>query len=240
MCGQTKVKSTYFPSPSTLLLFCVLFLASAVRIIYLFHVSTYPNFNNFYPGLDAELYHELAKQVADGHLALGNNSYYYSPLYAYFLGAFYFLFNDGPWIARLINLLLGTASVGLIFAYTKTFFRSTTTAVITALGAALYGPYLVFDTSGLKASLGQFLLVSSLFLISRELNRQKPKAWIVIGVFLGLSANVSGMLTPFVAALGLWLLFLHPQTDGNDSTPPTRFEFPKRMMHTTRFLIDYP
>jgi len=102
----------------------VLGAAIAVRLVYLHQCAHYPNFRVPYAGGDAALYHELAKRVAAGDLALGTDVYHYSPIYAYLLGLLYALFGDGPWVARLLNVVLGTGTVALVFLYTRRLYGS--------------------------------------------------------------------------------------------------------------------
>lgn len=195
----------------------VLLLALGVRLLYLSRAVDYPNFLLPYAGLDVAMYHGLAQRVAAGDLRLGTDVYYFSPLFAYFLGGLYSIFGNGAVVVRGANLLLGCATIGLVFAFTKAFFCRSRAGLVAAAGAALYGPYLVFDTSGLETSLGLFLLALSLFLMTRPDFSRKLRSLLAVGFCLGLAAAVDGQTVFFLGGIVAWFLLGEVAETG----PPT-------------------
>lgn len=184
----------------------VTLLGLVFRIYYLWEISGYPDFHAPTAGLDAAMYHNLAKQVAAGNLLLGKDVYFFSPLYAYFLGGLYFLFGDSFWVARIANVMLGTATVAIVFFFTYRFFLSTAIALTAALGAALYGPFIVHDTSGLKVSLNLFLSSLTLLLLA-DIERVKRNFYFLLpGIILGLVFSIGGQIILFIAGVCAWLL----------------------------------
>jgi len=146
---------------------------------------------------------------------------YYSPLYAYFLGGLYTLFGDSYWVARLANVILGVGSIALIYLYTLRLFQSTGIALLTGLGACPYGPFLVFDTSGLKTTLGLFLTALALFLLSRSNHKERAIHWLYTGVVAGLAFNLSGQLGIFLSGICIWLFAkkTNKQSEPGNSIP---------------------
>ena len=213
-----RIPSTGVPRPrffSGIIVSARFWLATAVvaglflRLFFLMERSRFPDFSVYYPGLDGELYHLLAKRIASGDLFLGNEAYFFSPLYAYFLGGAYFLFGDSAWTARVVNVLLGTATVGLVFGYAREFFKSAAVASIAAWLVAVYGPFVVFDTSCLKASFGQFVSALSLFLIAKASKNGRMSLWLASGAALGAALHMSAFIASFILAL-VALLLVHP------------------------------
>lgn len=191
-----------------LLLAAVTLLGLLFRIYYLWEVSGYSDFQLPAAGLDAGMYHNLAKQVAAGNLLLGKDVYFFSPLYAYFLGGLYFLFGDSFWVARIANVILGTATIALIYISTYRFFLSNAIALTAALGVAIYGPFLVYNTSGLKTSLNLFLSALLLLLLA-DLERVKRNVYFLLpGVILGLVFSIRGQIFLFFAGICAWLLLI--------------------------------
>ena len=203
------------------LLIAIVAAGFAVRLVYLLNSAAYPNFYIPYAGLDAEHYHLLARQVAAGDLLLGPTVYFYSPSYAYFLGFFYFLFGSGVWVAHLLNLALGTATLALMYLYTDRLFESPAVAALSTLGAALYGPFVVFDTSALKTTLGLFLLALTFFLISRGRRKPLKRRWFPIGFVLGLAFNLIGQLGLFIVILAIWII-IAARTTVPDRSPQVK------------------
>ncbi len=190
------------------LLLFVLLIGLCVRFIYLREISAYPNFEIPFAGLDEELNHILAQRIAAGDIFLLQNDYQYPlPLYIYFLGGIYALFGDSFWMARLLNIALGMGSIVLIYLVTKKVFRRESIALVAALGAALYGPYLYFDTSLYKTSFELFLLGLSLLLLVRAADGERAGSWFLPGLSLGLLSSVQGQNWLFTTMIVLMLLF---------------------------------
>ena len=201
------------------ILSAIIFVAVAVRIAYLLIISKYPNFNIYYPGLDAELYHLLAQRVAGGDLLLGSDVYYYSPFFAYLLGALYALFGVSTWVPRIFNIFMGSATVWFMYAYTRSFFESRKVGYIAACLAALYGPFIVFDTGALKSTSGLFFMTASLYFLSLSHKSRKLLLWLITGVFTGLAMIDFGHMSLFIIALCVWLLSVYKGAyDGTTNT----------------------
>lgn len=189
----------------------ILLFGCLARLLYLKEASDYASFHFSYTGLDTSLYQHLAQQVAAGDILLGQEVYYYSPLYAYVLAGLYVVFGVSPWVASLANVALGVGVIFCVHRYTLSFFCSEKIACIAALGVALYGPFLVTDTSGLKATLGQFLTAASLVLIGKTLQREQARSWFFPGVTLGFALNIINQLSLFLVSLTAWLCLAHPR-----------------------------
>ena len=222
------IKKLFLKRP-VFLLGLILVIGLAVRLIYLWEVSGYSNFKVPYAGLDVALYHNLAQSIASGDLFLGKEAYYFSPLYAYFLGGLYYIFGDSYLVARLANIALGVGTIALIYLYTLKLFRSTGVALITALGAALYGPFLVFDTSGLKTTLGQFLISLSLVLICRANQKREFIPWLYTGGIIGLAFNMNGQLGLFFIGILLWLFVTKPIGQSEEGVLRSAEKWPRRL-----------
>ena len=194
------------PRRAKLPLLALVSCAALLRWFYLLEVSQAPNFTTPYPGLDAAMYGELAARIAGGDLLLEPYPYYYSALYAYFLALFQAIWGLDSWLAPLANVILGSVSVLFIFHYSHSFFHEKRIASITASVAACYGPFIVFDTSSLKTTLGLFLISASLLLLSHSRKPTGCIKWLIIGLLLGLAANLAPQLTLFILTLAALLL----------------------------------
>jgi len=175
--------------------------AALIRGLYLFEAAQLPNFAVPYAGLDADMYQQLAQRIADGDFLLGPHPFYFSALYAYFLSGLQWFLGFNQWVPRLTNMVMGSLTVGCVFFYSRSFLDSKKIAYVTTLLAAFYGPLVVFDTSAMKTSLGLFLVSFSLFLLSGLKNRSGVLTWLLIGLFMGLAANLSGQITVFIFSL---------------------------------------
>ena len=120
-------------------------------------------------GLDTTAYAQLAERVLAGHVGLGPGLYYVSPFYIYFLAAGLALFKSFTAV-RLVQITLGTASVGLLFLTARAWFGER--AAWIALGlAAFTGLFTFYEVLILQASVDAFLTSAALYLLTRGLCR---------------------------------------------------------------------
>ena len=92
-------------------------------------------------GLDTTAYVDLAKKVLAGDMGLGPGLYYVSPLYIYFLAIAYGVTKSFTAV-RVLQVVLGTASIGFIFLSAREWFGDRAAwiaagcAALTRLGAS--------------------------------------------------------------------------------------------------------
>ena len=131
-------------------------------------------------GLDTTAYVELARRVLAGDLALGPGLYYVSPLYIYFLAAGLAAF-DSFLAVRVIQIALGTLSVGFIFLMTRDWFGARAAWIAAALGA-FTGLLTFYEVLILQSSIDVFLTSAALwcltgaFRLKAEATSDRPRA----------------------------------------------------------------
>ncbi len=137
-------------------------------------------------GLDTTAYAELARRVAAGDLGLGPGLYYVSPLYIYFLAAVLAV-TDSFTAARLVQALLGTASVAFIFLTARAWF-SERAGWIAATLAALTGLFTFYEVLILQAALDGVLTSAALFVLTTALKGRDPaRGFLLTGLIMGLA-----------------------------------------------------
>src|SRR5439155_7792094 len=110
-------------------------------------------------------YVELARRVLQGDWGLGPSLYFVSPFYIYFMALA--LGTLGSFTAlRVIQIALGTASIGFIFAMTREWFGETA-AWIAAVLAALTGVLTFYEVLILQSSVDAFLTTAALYFLTR-------------------------------------------------------------------------
>jgi 4-amino-4-deoxy-L-arabinose transferase-like glycosyltransferase len=124
-------------------------------------------------GLDTTAYVRLADQVRAGNLGLGPGLYYVSPFYVYFLAAALSLFHSFTAV-RVVQIALGTASVGFIFLMARQWFGERA-AWIAALLAALTGLFTFYEVLILQSSVDAFFTSAALWCLA-DAFRLKPEA----------------------------------------------------------------
>jgi 4-amino-4-deoxy-L-arabinose transferase-like glycosyltransferase len=136
-------------------------------------------------GLDTAAYAELASRIVGGDLSLGPGLYFISPLYIYFLAGGLAV-TDSFTAVRLLQVLLGTASVAFVFLSARDWFGER--AAWVAAGVATFtGLFTFYESLILQASLDAVLTSAALLAVTRGLVTGKRGWWTAAGVVFGLA-----------------------------------------------------
>ena len=183
----------------------LLLLALILRLIYLSHLKVNdPNFYQPPSGTDMLTYHNYAQQILNG--TFGKEPYYYGPLYSYFLALVYKIFGVNPYIASLIQMMLGVATSLLIYFIAKKVFNKTV-AFISISISIFYGMFYIYEGVLLMESLVTFLNTLSIFLLLRIENNPSYKNIAFAGIAIGLSALARANILLFVPFILIWIFF---------------------------------
>jgi len=158
-------------------------------------------------GLDTTAYVTLAQQVIGGNPALGPGLYFVSPLYIYFLATVLAVF-DSFTAVRVVQAVLGTASVAFIFIMAKAWF-SERAAWIAAVVAGLTGLFTFYESLILQAAIDGFLTSAALLALTLGLVRKDRRiAWMAAaGVLFGIAGlNRPNMLIAAVLLAAVMLV----------------------------------
>ena len=103
--------------------------------------------------LDSETYRGLGHQLWQGHIF---GSPYFMPLYPALVGAL------GPgWAQMFADIAISTAMVWLLFQLSLAVFHDRAIALVAALGAAVYPPFIYFSFIGLTETLFTTLILAA-------------------------------------------------------------------------------
>ncbi len=158
---------------------------------------------------DSRGYDEWAVRIAAGDW-VGHDVFYQAPLYPYFLGVIYATLGRDLMIVRVVQILLGAAAcVCLGLAGARLF--SARTGLIAGLTLALYAPAIFFDGLLQKAVLDGVLICVVLWIFSGlvaepadEEVTQGGRAWILLGIALGLLSLTRENALVFVIVIAAW------------------------------------
>ncbi len=175
-------------------------------------------------GLDTGAYVGLAGRVAHGDPLLrgeGPVPFFVSPLYVYFLAPFLAAGAGSLFAARFVQILLGTAAAGLVFAAARRLFGEEAAAIGTAL-YVLTGVVTFYEVLILQSALDPFLTALALFLLADALTSEEISskgnregapasgfrsrgAWIATGLAFGLLALNRPNALPCAAVVAVTL-----------------------------------
>ncbi len=183
------------------ILLIILLVAACIRIGYWISYRDHPEFDT--PMLDAGWFHEQALAVREGKWE-GDESVFRAPGYVWWLAGLYGVVGNSPSSVRLIQLLLGVATVFLTFRIGQRVFGER--AGLFAAGLlALASPVFYFEGELLIASVLPLLtaaLILSL-LVARSSATVRPT--ILAGIVAGVMAVSRPNVLLFLPAAFVWL-----------------------------------
>ncbi|HXK08876.1 MAG TPA: glycosyltransferase family 39 protein [Vicinamibacteria bacterium] len=141
--------------------------------------------------LDSGVYVDLARHVAGGDVLLrtaaGGEPFFLAPLYVYFLGLVFAVTGGSLAAAKVVQVVLGTAAVALLYAASRPWVGRRAALVAAGL-MALTGPVVFHEAILLQAALDPFLMALGLLAVSRALGRGSWLDWTVAGTAVALFA----------------------------------------------------
>jgi 4-amino-4-deoxy-L-arabinose transferase-like glycosyltransferase len=198
------------------LLLAVLALGLGLRVANLADISDSPFFTR--PVIDGQAYDNWATAIVKGKAP--TQPFYQDPLYPYFLALVYSIFGHSYWAVYLFQLALALVFLLLVYDTARRLFEWRAGVIAAAL-AALYKPFIFYESQIEKTALAVFLTALFLWLFVRASSR-KPQAasrqpgigyllWpLASGVALGLAALTRANTLLFAPLLPL-ALALKPQ-----------------------------
>jgi tetratricopeptide (TPR) repeat protein len=156
-------------------------LAFAMRCLYLWQIHGAPFFDLRLG--DAEAYHLWAQRIAVGDW-LGNDVFYQSPLYPYFLGLIYRLLGESALTVRLVQAAIGASSCALLAVGGATLFPRM--GILAGVGLALYPPAIFLDGLLEKSVLVTFFTTALLAMLALQSGRHSRLRWLATGIIVGL------------------------------------------------------
>jgi len=133
----------------------------------------------------------------------GRTVFHQAPLYAYALAAMRLVAGDGFWGIGLCQAMLGVANVALVYLLAARLFGGAA-PVIAALGAALYGPFLLHETLVLRDTLGVTLSLLLLWWLA-GCDDARALPWLVAGWLFALALLAREATLVFGPFVALWI-----------------------------------
>jgi tetratricopeptide (TPR) repeat protein len=155
---------------------------------------------------DPRIYDERALEILRGQW-LGSEAFFHSsPLYPYLLAGIYAIFGHSYLAVRLIQSFAGVGTALLIYAVaTRAFGRWE--GRIAGLLAAVYMPFVFFDSELLEITFVLLATMLALYLLLTDRMRASPAAMLVAGLSLGVGVLGKPNLLLFVPVAVVWMLW---------------------------------
>ncbi len=135
----------------------------------------------------------------------GDKIYFQEPFYVYFVAVVYKIFGPDVRFVFLFQLLIGLASLTLIFIITRNYFGNIAALCASIIGL-LHGPLLFYELILLRESIIVFAGLLLVYTISRTMKNKSGINLLLTGIIIGLCLLVKSIFAIF-ALLFLALLF---------------------------------
>jgi 4-amino-4-deoxy-L-arabinose transferase-like glycosyltransferase len=191
------------PARARIYLALIVLVALALRIVYVLQSRANPYFAA--PQMDA-LYHvQWAEAWAAGR-DFQPGPFFRAPLYPWFLGVVFKVFGPDLLMPRLVQALLGSLSVALVYAVgARAFDRRV--GLLAASFASCYWLLIYFDGELQLPALEVPTYLAAIYLSLRLHERRSSSAAAFAGVAWGVAALVRPNVLIFVPLVALWLVW---------------------------------
>lgn len=187
------------------LLIVILVVGIAARFAALLAFKDTPYFD--FLMMDERIYHDWAVKIISGTYTPAA-AYEFPPLPAYITALVYKLFSPDPLYIRYLNIAFGTATC-LFIGLTGKELDAEATALLAALIAALYKPFILYSAVPLKTALSVFLCSVVVYLTALFSNRPTWFQSFLLGLFTALALNVRGNYLAFIPILAAAVVLVY-------------------------------
>ena len=160
----------------------LVFVGTALRILFVLQVHDNPFFNN--PTSDAYYYDAQAQSVAAGDI-LGHDVFFRAPGYPYWLGSIYAIFGHSYLAVRIIQHFLGVLSLVLLYLLARRVFN-VAVALVASLLAVFYPVLMYFEGQLLFDWFLTFLCLVWVLLYYASRDHPATWRWWVLGLLFGI------------------------------------------------------
>ncbi len=206
---KKKLNSKNIPDNELKYVIFIVAVGFFLRFIYVLQTQNNPFVLNLFS--DSKIYNDWAISIVKSGNWFGKEIFFMSPAYSYFLAVVHILFDNAIHAARMIQVLVSTASVYLIYIFTRDLF-SKKTGIIAAALSAIFSIYIFYSGTILSETLQLlFILLLLIFLNKAAFSERRkdsyPAIWLKIGLLLGVTAIFRANILLFLIPAVLWLWF---------------------------------
>ncbi|OGS23046.1 MAG: hypothetical protein A2252_07970 [Elusimicrobia bacterium RIFOXYA2_FULL_39_19] len=182
----------------------IFILALTVRLLYFSEMKRNGLF--FEPMADAKVYHEWACQILATRDIIGKDAFFMNPGYPYLLALLYAFFGVKLHIIVIIQFIIGSISVILIYFIAKNIFDDQV-AIISGIIASLYGVFIFYEGLLLTASWINFFNLLAILFILKATEKESKSLYLFSGILIGISSLFRPNILLFLPLLLIWLFF---------------------------------
>jgi 4-amino-4-deoxy-L-arabinose transferase-like glycosyltransferase len=178
----------------------IFFAGLLLRFIYVIETQNTPFFQNLFS--DSKIYFDLAINIASGNW-MGNEVFFMSPGYPYFLAVIFAVFGKSILIVRFIQIVINSVNIILIYQVAKNIHSQKAGYVAAAL-AAVFSSFIFYSGAILLEVIQVFILTLLLVILSDERLKVNSKMWLWAGLLLGIASYFRANILLLFPVLLVW------------------------------------
>jgi 4-amino-4-deoxy-L-arabinose transferase-like glycosyltransferase/Flp pilus assembly protein TadD len=202
VAAEIKKNGIIFSGKEYKYLSVIFIVGFVLRFFYVTETQNTPFFQNLYS--DSKIYYDLAVQISNGNW-IGNNIFFMSPGYPYFLAIIFTLFGKSILLVRLIQIFLNSINIIIIYFIARNL-HSDKAGFISAAIAALFSTYIFYSGAILLEVIQTFILSILLFLLTDKSKIKNYQNWLLIGILLGVASYFRANILLIFPALVIWFV----------------------------------
>ena len=207
--GEADDKREKYPVSTTevVLVIAIIILAFSLRIAFLCQMAESPIADLL--AEDSKIYNDWAREIAGGDWS-GKEVFYALPLYPYFLGLIYSVLGYHLYLAKFIQVVIGTTNCYLVYLLGRRLFPPSV-ALLAAFFMAAYGMLIVYDSAILPPVLSICLCACLLLYLLRIQSAEKGSTrWLFAGFLSGVTGTACAQVFLFIPLVVVWIFCTFP------------------------------
>lgn len=189
-------------SRSLSILVAVLAVAFSLKALHIADMRESPIYDH--PVMDAGYHDQWARSIVDGAPIADGQPYFRAPLYPYCLASAYKVSGGNRTLPRVVQVILGIASLALLYSIGRRLFGATAAILAVILGV-LYPLLTYFEGELLITSVAFFLNVLLLWSLFHAERSRGAAPWLMAGFILGAAAIARPNVLLFSPLLAVWV-----------------------------------
>ena len=173
-----------------------------LRLIYVFETQGSPFFQNLFS--DSKIYYDLAIKISSGSW-IGNEIFFMSPGYPYFLAVIFTILGKSILLIRLIQVVLNSINIVFIYLIARNL-HSDKAGYFAAGIAALYSSFIFYSGAVLLEIVQTFILSLFLVIVTNKELMKKESSWLWAGLLIGIASYFRANILLVFPVIIVWFL----------------------------------
>ena len=201
---HSKVVKSTVEKKELQIVFSILAIGFILRVIYILETQSSPFIQNLFS--DSKIYFDWAKELSNSNKWFGKEVFFMSPGYPYFLAFIFKFFGPSLLAVRILQALINTATIFLVYKTTKNLFDRNTGYVAASI-TAVYSIFIFFSGAVFGETIQTFFVTAFIYFLSKNQENSRYNKWFLSGLMLGIASLFRANILIVFPALFIWIAY---------------------------------